>query len=80
MDKPESSNSTYIYPETEKILKKVELFKEIIDIQEEIKYRQERLTYNIFAGICKQSLEAQKHEITKLKLKHYDLKRKYTDE
>ena len=68
MDKPESSNPVYIYPETPKIIRKMELLRKLSDIHEELKIRKERLKYNIFAGIANKSIEAQKQTIQELEL------------
>ena len=58
---------------------KYELIRTVISQRQELKYRQERLQYNIYAGVCEKSILAQRkiifklqHEIQRIeyKLKH----------
>ena len=68
MDKPEPSNPVYKYPDTPRIIRKAELLRKIIDIRDEIEYRKNKLNYNIFAGVTKKSIDAQKQTISELEL------------
>ena len=47
---------------------KYELIKTVITKRQELKYKQERLQYNIYAGVCQKSLLAQRKVIFKLQL------------
>lgn len=63
----------------DKEIHKYELIRTVILNKQELKYRQERLQYNIYAGVCEKSILAQRkiifklqHEIQRIeyKLKH----------
>ena len=75
MDKPESSR-----PNIEQTIRKAELLSQFIKIQDEIKFRKERLNYNIFAGVTKKSIEAQKQTISELELQKDIIEIKYAYE
>jgi len=58
---------------------KYEIIRKVILNRQELKHKQERLQYNIYAGVCQKSILAQRkvifklqHEISRLeyKLKH----------
>jgi len=62
-----------------KEIHKYELIRTVILNKQELKYRQERLQYNIYAGVCEKSILSQRkiifklqHEIQRIeyKLKH----------
>jgi len=47
---------------------KYELIRTVITKQQELKYKQERLQYNIYAGVCQKSLLAQRKVIFNIQL------------
>jgi len=47
---------------------KYELIRTVIKNRQELKYRQERLQHNIYAGVCQKSLLAQRKVIFNLQL------------
>ena len=54
-----------------------QLFKKIRELRHELKHRQDRLNYNIFAGTCHKSLTVQRNIIFDLELQIQHLEYKY---
>ena len=54
-----------------------QLAEQITKIRQELKERQARLHYNIFAGVTKKSLDTQRKTIFELEIQLFDLEYKY---
>jgi len=58
---------------------KYELIRTVIEKRQELKYRQDRLNYNIYAGVCQKSIFNKRKVVFELQLKIQQIEYKLKD-